>query len=332
MNRLSDRHNFYLRLIIESYISIGEPISSGYLKSKHQLKHSSALIRLIMADLEKEGHLEKPHTSGGRIPSVKGYQYYAQYLATDNEQDLLNKLEDLFAKRRLSIEETIHKSAQIISDMVGSTMITSTDNSYELLRSIQLTVLDERHSVVVLVTSLGRVESKLLQIDNSLVNNEDVRIAIRLFKDRLINAPLISLSDLISSMTPLLATQVKNYETLIQQFVNNIFTFSVSNQNNVYNKNNLILSKEISRKKLTELLDLIENSSIWESIEGKLEEEQTLKIEVNADHTSLISKKFSFEGNNIKEISFVGSNRLDYNKVLTAIKFIEKNLKKKEKE
>ena len=41
---------------------------------------SSATIRNIMKDLEEEGYLYQPHTSGGRIPTDKAYRYYVDYL------------------------------------------------------------------------------------------------------------------------------------------------------------------------------------------------------------------------------------------------------------
>jgi len=37
-----------------------------------------------MAVLEKLGLIEKPHTSGGRIPTNLGYEYYRQYILEPN--------------------------------------------------------------------------------------------------------------------------------------------------------------------------------------------------------------------------------------------------------
>ncbi|UVD81612.1 heat-inducible transcriptional repressor HrcA [Mycoplasma iguanae] len=332
MSKTEDRIYVYLKMIVEAYIKMGEPVGSMTLKEIYQLDISTALIRNIMSQLEKEGYLEKKHTSGGRIPSTKGLEYYAKYLVDDNEKHLLEQIEDVFAKRRISINATIDESVKIISEIAGLTMITSSDNSNELLKSIQLTVLDDFNSIIVLVTSTGRVESKMLKLQNNLLNNDDVRIAIRLFKDRLINVPLIELHEKVQLMAPILASQVKNYESLIQHFVSNIFTFSIEYKNKIYNKNSLILSKDISRERLIELLDLVETNSIWQSIEGKMDEDDTLKIDIQDDKISLISKKLEWNNDsNLKEISFVGTNRLDYSKALTAIKFIEQHFSKKNK-
>ena len=85
---LDKRKRKILQAIIEEYIDTAEPVSSGNLVKA--LEVSSATIRNEMAELEKIGYLEKPHTSAGRIPSQKGYRYYVDELIRD---DKINKRE-----------------------------------------------------------------------------------------------------------------------------------------------------------------------------------------------------------------------------------------------
>lgn len=60
---LEERKKKILQAIIDEYISTAEPVSSGALVNKYGLNCSSATIRNEMAELEKTGYLEKPHTS-----------------------------------------------------------------------------------------------------------------------------------------------------------------------------------------------------------------------------------------------------------------------------
>jgi transcriptional regulator of heat shock response len=73
---MTDRQSQFLKQIIDSYISTAEPVASGFLAQKSNV--SSATIRNDMAVLEDQGFIEQPHTSAGRIPTVKGYRYYLQ--------------------------------------------------------------------------------------------------------------------------------------------------------------------------------------------------------------------------------------------------------------
>ena len=85
---LNDRKKEILQAIIEEYIQTAEPVSSNAIVQKYNLDYSSATVRNEMADLEKEGFLDKPHTSAGRVPSAKGYRFYVDELLKDDNISL----------------------------------------------------------------------------------------------------------------------------------------------------------------------------------------------------------------------------------------------------
>ena len=67
---LEQRQRQVLQAIIEEYINTAEPVSSGNFVENYNLGYSSATIRNDMAELEKQGYIEKTHTSSGRVPSA----------------------------------------------------------------------------------------------------------------------------------------------------------------------------------------------------------------------------------------------------------------------
>lgn len=75
---LTDRQKRLLQIIVESYVSDVEPVSSGFLVDKLDESVSSATVRNEMASLEDAGYIHQPHTSSGRIPTEKAYQYYIE--------------------------------------------------------------------------------------------------------------------------------------------------------------------------------------------------------------------------------------------------------------
>ena len=67
--------------IIQEYIKSKEPIGSEFLKSKQNLRISSATIRNYFKILEQEGALFQPHISSGRIPTNSTlYMYWKNVL------------------------------------------------------------------------------------------------------------------------------------------------------------------------------------------------------------------------------------------------------------
>ena len=65
-----------LRLVVEDYVGTGEPVGSQRLVEACRLEVSPATIRNWFAELEELGCLMQPHTSGGRVPTEKGFQEY----------------------------------------------------------------------------------------------------------------------------------------------------------------------------------------------------------------------------------------------------------------
>ena len=66
---LDNRKKRILQAIVNEYIDTIEPVSSNSLIKKYGLNCSSATVRNEMVELEKDGFIEKTHTSSGRVPS-----------------------------------------------------------------------------------------------------------------------------------------------------------------------------------------------------------------------------------------------------------------------
>lgn len=73
---LNTRKQKLLKNIIKQYYKTAQPIASSLLCSSCKMHLSPATIRNEMADLEKQGYIVQPHTSAGRIPTEKGYQFF----------------------------------------------------------------------------------------------------------------------------------------------------------------------------------------------------------------------------------------------------------------
>ena len=71
---LKDRSQHLFKKLVERYIIEGQPVGSRTLARDVNLDLSPATIRNVMADLEEMGLISSPHTSAGRIPTVKGYR------------------------------------------------------------------------------------------------------------------------------------------------------------------------------------------------------------------------------------------------------------------
>jgi heat-inducible transcriptional repressor len=143
---------------------------------KHDLKISAATVRNEMADLEEMGYLEQPHTSAGRIPSERGFRYYVDCMM-ENETLSEEQLEDLRKAITSSVrdlDQVIAQIAQFLSQITRYTSFVIVPSvSATQFRYLQLISLNPGQALIILVTDLGVIMHRKIDIPLS-VTNEDL--------------------------------------------------------------------------------------------------------------------------------------------------------------
>src|SRR5205085_292975 len=74
--QLTRRQQEILRRVVEEFVATGQPVGSRTLVEKG-LAAAPSTVRAELAELESLGVLTHPHTSAGRVPTERGYRYYA---------------------------------------------------------------------------------------------------------------------------------------------------------------------------------------------------------------------------------------------------------------
>ncbi|MBI5415162.1 hypothetical protein HZA38_06660 [Candidatus Peregrinibacteria bacterium] len=103
---MKERQESILKAIVRYFISTATPVGSKMVQSLEKLDVSAATIRNEMADLEKDGFLEHPHTSSGRIPTASGYRFYVNDLTISPRQKK-TVFDEFSQARKVHYEEKI---------------------------------------------------------------------------------------------------------------------------------------------------------------------------------------------------------------------------------
>jgi len=132
MAELTERQIKILRAIIEAFISEAEPVGSETLVESAQFTFSPATVRNEMAALAREGYIEKPHTSAGRVPTELGIRFYLTSLM---EEQPLPVLQEVGMKQRLfqhrqSFERLLREAALALTEAVGYLVVITTHNGH----------------------------------------------------------------------------------------------------------------------------------------------------------------------------------------------------------
>jgi len=106
----SDRKLEILNAVIKEYIRTGKPVSSQLLEKKYKFGVKSASIRSVFNELTEQGYLRQTHTSGGRVPTDAGYEFFVQQKFSESQAPRLPATSDLLSKFiRGEIDRFLHE-------------------------------------------------------------------------------------------------------------------------------------------------------------------------------------------------------------------------------
>ena len=324
------RRDTILKLIVEHFIKTAQPVGSQTLLDEYGLSCSSATIRNEMNALEKEGMLEKPHTSAGRIPSKEGYRYYVEHLRDDRVDSRVKMaLAGVLEKRMQSVEEVIERSCEILSSMTNlASVVLGPKASNEHLISVQIIPLTETTATAVFVTDQGYVENKTFVIEEG-VTVEDVTKTVTLLNDRLKGTPVIDLVDKMKAMRPALTDYVVGHDVVYQALLEAFVRFA-GERMNLYGKKGLLEQPEFAEdaKKLRKLLELIDDpKALREAMEGG-EDGGPIQFHIAGedDDLAVVSAEVHVPGGKSTSISLLGPTRMDYESAVGMLRYVTEQL------
>ncbi|MDQ8021144.1 MAG: heat-inducible transcriptional repressor HrcA [Moraxellaceae bacterium] len=178
MNALDHRSQVLLKTLIERYIADGQPVGSRALSRQSGLELSPATIRNVMSDLEEAGFVASPHTSAGRVPTARGYRLFVDTLLTvqplehTQVRELRSQLQPDEPRRLISA------ASHLLSDLTRFAGVVMTQrNDTTTIRQIEFVSLSETRVLLIIVTTKGDVQNRLLMTQRPYSASELVEAA-----------------------------------------------------------------------------------------------------------------------------------------------------------
>lgn len=333
---LNERKKRILQAIIEEYISTAEPVSSSSLVNKYGLDCSSATIRNEMANLEQIGLLDKTHTSSGRIPSAKGYRYYVDELLKDDNISLeeIRYISSKLETKVNEIEELTKITTSTLSEITHYTTVAiGPKASEQLIQEIKFVLLGARMLMAIILTDAGMVKETIIKFDEDITEKQ-VETLNYMFNNKLKNQPL-SIIDrpleeyLINEMS----YSVKVIKPIIEQIKkvldeDNQFYLEGANKSfELPEFNSLEVAKNfINILDEKEIMSDMLNSGFAKDINVYIGEENE-KDELK--DFSIVTFKHKVGDKDLGTIGIIGPKRMDYSKVISVMKYINKKMNEK---
>ncbi len=166
IEQLNERSREIFRLIVDNYVSTGEPIGSRTLARRLGLNLSPASIRNVMSDLEDLGLLYAPHTSAGRLPTEAGLRMFVDglleigQLSSEERKDIDGRC----AGGGRSLEDVLTEATSMLSGLSHCAGLVVGSTSDAGLKHIEFVQLSSGRALVVIVTEDGMVENRVIEI------------------------------------------------------------------------------------------------------------------------------------------------------------------------
>ena len=163
---LTPRQREILQRVVEEHVATGQPVGSKSLVERARLGVSSSTVRGELAELESLGLLTHPHTSAGRVPTERGYRFYADALLDELEPRPGRFPLDLSAVRS-EVEDALQATTEMLADVTRLlALVSAPPFETATVRHVEVLLLQPRVVMVVLITSAGGVSKRLFAFDD----------------------------------------------------------------------------------------------------------------------------------------------------------------------
>ena len=200
--RLDERKYMILQAIIDDYITTAVPVGSRTISRKAGVSVSPATIRNEMSDLEELGYLDQPHTSAGRVPSLKAYRLYVDHLMKTVRLNNVEaeQMHEHLTERTQRVETVIRSAANLLADATKYTsVIVSPRLSTMRIRRVQLVPVNEHKALMVIITNAGLVKDAVVHVPEEL-DDDGLYAVSRVLTQRLADKPLEAVRQTFAEM------------------------------------------------------------------------------------------------------------------------------------
>jgi len=177
---LTERQRAILKLVVQEYVATGRPVGSKTLTERYPVGVSSATIRNEMAELEQAGFLQQQHTSGGRIPTDRGYRYYVHRLMGAPELSSGDQImiRHQFRQVEFQLDSWVEFAASVLAETAGNVSIVSAPRTLVArMRHFELISLQPRLALLILVTQESAVRQMMVHLPTDAEQAELSRLA-----------------------------------------------------------------------------------------------------------------------------------------------------------
>jgi heat-inducible transcriptional repressor len=327
---LDERAQILLRVLVDKYIREGQPVGSRTLSRDAGLDLSPATIRNIVSDLEELGFVSSPHTSAGRVPTIKGYRFFVDTLIklTPPNGDELMRFRQRVSEAAgdpQALAQSVSTLLSAITNLAG--IVTVPRRVQTSVRQIDFLPLSGQRVLAILVVNDREVQNKILNVQRDY-SADELRQASNYLNEQFGGRSLPEVRELLlgelrktrASMNTLMVAAIEMAEKVFPD-LDPIPGFVMAGETNLMGLEELAdvemlkaLFEAFERQR--DILHLLDQSMTAEGVQIFIGHESGYDL---LDSCSIVAAPYATEDNTMGVLGVIGPTRMAYERVIPIV-------------
>ena len=334
ISEISQRAKFIFKVLVENYLSTGQPMGSKSISSKLNYGLSPATIRNVLNEINLHGLIQRDHFSAGSLPSDFGLQFYTQALLEPGRIDK-NEKQLIDSTNFSDFPQEYENITSILNGLSNQASLVINNEKVPKISKISFHTIDKKRVIFIVENDDGTTTNRLVETPNNI-------------EIRDLNVISEFLNKFTNNQSPIQIE--KNIKIFLQEAQNEInkTTKILLEQGIKINKNNkseffvrglpsLVNSKiDTDLDTLNELLSEIETGKMASKMIKALKKSKGVQIFIGSNtnlfkntNLSMIFSNYQTKNGLTGAIGVIGPKRIDYQRIVPIVNYMSEIISNK---
>ena len=334
ISEISQRAKFIFKVLVENYLTTGQPMGSKSISSKLNYELSPATIRNVLNEINLHGLIQRDHISAGSLPSDFGLQFYTQALL---EPGQINKNEkQLIDSTNFSdFSEEYEKITSILNGLSKQASLIINNEKVPKISKISFHTIDKKRVIFIVENEDGTTTNRLVETPEN-IELRDLNIISEFLNKFTNNQSPIQIEKNIKIYIRETQNEInKTTKILLEQGIK--INNNKSEKFFVRGLPNLVNSKiDTDLDTLNELLSEIETGKMASKMIKALKKSKGVQIFIGSNtnlfkntNLSMIFSNYQTKNGLTGAIGVIGPKRIDYQRIVPIVNYMSEIISNK---
>ena len=334
ISEISQRAKFIFKVLVENYLTTGQPMGSKSISSKLNYELSPATIRNVLNEINLHGLIQRDHFSAGSLPSDFGLQFYTQALL---EPGQINKNEkQLIDSTNFSdFSEEYEKITSILNGLSKQASLIINNEKVPKISKISFHTIDKKRVIFIVENEDGTTTNRLVETPEN-IELRDLNIISEFLNKFTKNQLPIQIEKNIKIYIRETQNEInKTTKILLEQGIK--INNNKSEKFFVRGLPNLVNSKiDTDLDTLNELLSEIETGKMANKMIKALKKSKGVQIFIGSNtnlfknaNLSMIFSNYQTKNGLTGAIGVIGPKRIDYQRIVPIVNYMSEIISNK---